>query len=87
MFRFLPPIRCLWLEPAGGEQKSTVVEQKTVTLIYPYPKTSDLNEEVNRTEPFPQVAFPVFSIMVFISIQKINETEEFRKCKQSNTEN
>jgi hypothetical protein len=27
----------LWVEPAGGEQKSTYVEQKTVTLIYPYP--------------------------------------------------
>ncbi len=29
-------------EPAGGEQKSADVEQKTVTLIYPYPKMSQL---------------------------------------------
>jgi hypothetical protein len=28
---------CLWVEPAGGEQKSADVEQKMVTLIYPYP--------------------------------------------------
>jgi len=27
----------LWVEPAGGEQKSADIEQKTVTLIYPYP--------------------------------------------------
>ncbi len=28
----------LWVEPAGRERKSVHVEQKTVTLIYPYPK-------------------------------------------------
>jgi hypothetical protein len=28
----------LWVEPAGRERKSANVEQKTVTLIYPYPK-------------------------------------------------
>ncbi len=26
----------LWVEPAGGEQKSADIEWKTVTLIYPY---------------------------------------------------
>jgi hypothetical protein len=26
----------LWVEPAGGEQKSADVEQKMVTLFYPY---------------------------------------------------
>jgi hypothetical protein len=30
----------LWVEAAGREQKSA--EQKTVTLIYPYPKRSSL---------------------------------------------
>jgi hypothetical protein len=28
----------LWVELAGGERKSADIEQKTVTLIYPYPK-------------------------------------------------
>jgi hypothetical protein len=28
----------LWVQPAGGEWKSANVEQKMVTLIYPYPK-------------------------------------------------
>ncbi len=36
-FHFLPPPMCLWVEPAGREWKSADVEQKTVTLIYPYP--------------------------------------------------
>ncbi len=27
----------LWVEPSGGEQKSADIEQKMVTLIYPYP--------------------------------------------------
>jgi hypothetical protein len=27
----------LWVEPAGGEWKSSDVEWKTVMLIYPYP--------------------------------------------------
>jgi hypothetical protein len=27
----------LWVEPAAGERKSANVEQKMVTLIYPYP--------------------------------------------------
>jgi hypothetical protein len=27
----------LWVEPAGGEQKSADIERKMVTLIYPYP--------------------------------------------------
>ncbi len=31
----------LWVEPAGGEQKSADVERKTVTLIYPYPIALD----------------------------------------------
>jgi hypothetical protein len=53
-----PPIRRLWVEPAGGERKSTDVEWKTVMLIYPYPKTSDLNEEVNCTEPCPAGSIP-----------------------------
>jgi hypothetical protein len=35
--RFLLPTRLQWVEPAGGELKSANVEQKTVTLIYPYP--------------------------------------------------
>ncbi len=30
----------LWVEPAGGERKSANVEQKMVTLIYPYPFTT-----------------------------------------------
>jgi len=30
----------LWVEPAGGERKSADVEEKTVTLIYPYPAFS-----------------------------------------------
>jgi hypothetical protein len=34
---FLLPVRLQWVEPAGGELKSADVEQKTVTLIYPYP--------------------------------------------------
>ncbi len=41
--RFLLPARPQWVEPAGreerksgGEWKSADVEQKTVTLIYPY---------------------------------------------------
>ncbi len=41
---FLLPARPQWVEPAGreewksgGEQKSAYIEQKTVTLIYPYP--------------------------------------------------
>jgi hypothetical protein len=28
----------LWVEPAGGEQKSAYVERKMVTLIYTYRK-------------------------------------------------
>ncbi len=43
--RFLLPARPQWVEPAGGEErksgrerKSADVEQKTVTLIYPYPR-------------------------------------------------
>ncbi len=43
--RFPLPARPQWVEPAGGEerksggeQKSNDVKQKTVTLIYPYPK-------------------------------------------------
>jgi len=35
----------LWVEPAGGERKSADVEQKMVTLIYPYPKKKDRNEK------------------------------------------
>jgi hypothetical protein len=31
----------LWVEPAGGEQKSADVEWKMVTLIYPYPIALD----------------------------------------------
>ncbi len=34
---FRPLLMHLWVEPAGGEQKSTDVDRKTVTLIYPYP--------------------------------------------------
>jgi hypothetical protein len=30
----------LWVELAGGEQKSADVERKMVTLIYPYPRYS-----------------------------------------------
>jgi hypothetical protein len=37
----------LWVEPAGGEQKSADVERKTVTLIYPYPKSFTLEKEKN----------------------------------------
>jgi hypothetical protein len=33
------PFMLLWVEPAGGEQKSDNIEQKTVMLIYPYPRT------------------------------------------------
>ncbi len=40
----------LWVEPAGGEQKSADVEQKTVMLIYPYPSESSVIRE-NLTEP------------------------------------
>jgi hypothetical protein len=28
----------LWVEPAGGEQKSADFEWKMVTIIYPYPE-------------------------------------------------
>jgi hypothetical protein len=31
------PLMHLWVEPAGGEWKSADIEQKMVTLIYPYP--------------------------------------------------
>jgi hypothetical protein len=38
----------LWVEPAGGEQKSADVEQKTVTLIYPYPIFNYCHENIYR---------------------------------------
>ncbi len=40
----------LWVEPAGGEQKSADIERKTVTLIYPYPSKSSVIRE-NVAEP------------------------------------
>jgi hypothetical protein len=36
-FCFPTPNYTFRVEPAGGERKSADVEQKTVTLIYPYP--------------------------------------------------
>jgi hypothetical protein len=45
-FCFSPPLMRLWVEPAGGEQKSTNIEQKMVTLIYLYPL---LNEALSAT--------------------------------------
>jgi len=33
------------VEPAGGERKSADVEQKTVTLIYPYPCCGALEDD------------------------------------------
>jgi hypothetical protein len=42
----------LWVEPAGGEQKSADVEQKMVTLIYPYPRYS--SKLFNKIVPVAQ---------------------------------
>ncbi len=38
----------LYVEPAGGEQKSADIERKMVTLIYPYPNAKNINFD-NRT--------------------------------------
>jgi hypothetical protein len=35
----------LWVEPVGGEWKSADIEQKTVMLIYPYPKSFTFEKE------------------------------------------
>jgi hypothetical protein len=38
----------LWVEPAGGEQKSADVERKMVMLIYPYPITLSIITQYNN---------------------------------------
>jgi hypothetical protein len=58
-FCFPPPLMCLWVEPAGGEQKSADIERQMVMLIYPYPSLMTLEAS------FTIVMFTVLATVLF----------------------
>jgi hypothetical protein len=62
--RFLLLARLQWVEPAGGEQKSADIEQKMVTLIYPYPSLQNTNP-LRLYHPLDGTTNPKYKLLCF----------------------